>query len=330
MIHHLLRIELHVLGRGGRCSHQQRQRADCNKQTHDPNHSFCQNSVKKLQNSLSLSRTEPRDARTWGDLLSQLIYLSLPLPLPVFGITVPATAGEREPLVKGAHLFLHQLLRGKLVNEAFLSACHGYIPSFAAAGSGVSWCSGWVCAFNGISGLPRKINAGSPARTHEVPTELWQSSHRQPRQSMEKDRTEMVEVEGRTVADDMVEDLDVCRECAGTWKVACYGAWSPNSQFWEDFLENGWEDGAYTPRACCLRIMCGLLFWFFAPLWCCKAVFFFLFWPCICCCRAAKEGNCNRDYFRVRRGSKYGRNSQPLAYIESAQPSHPVSDAIIL
>jgi hypothetical protein len=134
---------------------------------------------------------------------------------------------------------------------------------------------------------------------------------------------EMAEVEERTVADDMVEDLNVCRECTGTWKVACYGAWSPNSQFWEDFLEDGWEDGAYTPRACCLRIMCGLLFWFFAPLWCCKAIFFFLFWPCICCCRAAKEGNCNRDYFRVRRGSKHGRNSLPLAYIESAQPSRP-------
>ena len=131
-----------------------------------------------------------------------------------------------------------------------------------------------------------------------------------------------VELEAKTIGDDMVEDLDVCRECTGTWKVACYGAWSPNSQFWEDFLEDGWEDGAYTPRACCLRIMCGLLFWFFAPLWCCKAIIFFLFWPCICCCRAAKEGNCNRGYFRIRRS----KNVQPLAYIESAKPSHPVSN----
>ena len=171
------------------------------------------------------------------------------------------------------------------------------------------------------------MNAGSPARTRYEPS----SGSRPPptaAASMEKYRMEMAEVEERTVADDMVEDLNVCRECTGTWKVACYGAWSPNSQFWEDFLEDGWEDGAYTPRACCLRIMCGLLFWFFAPLWCCKAIFFVLFWPCICCCRAAKEGNCNRDYFRVRRGSKHGRNSLPLAYIESAQPSRPVSDAI--
>ena len=130
--------------------------------------------------------------------------------------------------------------------------------------------------------------------------------------------------EARTVGDDVQEDLDLCRECAGTWKVACYGAWCPNSQFWEDFLEDGWEDGAYTPRACCLRFMCGLLFWLFAPIWCCKAILFFLFWPCICCCRAARKGHCNRDYFRRRR-SKDKRNSQPLAYIESAPPSHPVS-----
>ena len=139
--------------------------------------------------------------------------------------------------------------------------------------------------------------------------------------SMEKD----VEMEARTIADDILEDLDVCKECTGTWKVACYGAWSPNSQFWEDFLEDGWEEGAYSPRACCLRLMCGLLFLFFAPIWCCKAIFFCLFWPCICCCRAARDGNCNREYFKIRR-SKYSGNSQPLAYIESAHPSPPVSD----
>lgn len=127
-------------------------------------------------------------------------------------------------------------------------------------------------------------------------------------------------MEPRTLADDMDEDLDVCRECTGTWKVACYGAWCPNSQFWDDFLEDGWEDSAYSPRACCLRMMCGILFWFFAPLWCCKAILFVLFWPCVCCCRAIKEGNCNRRYFKIRRS----KNSQPLAYIESAHPTHPV------
>ena len=128
----------------------------------------------------------------------------------------------------------------------------------------------------------------------------------------------------RILADDMQEDLDLCNECAGTWKVACYGAWSPNSQFWEDFLEDGWEEGAYTPRACCLRVMCGCLFLFFAPIWCCKAILFFLFWPCICCCRAVREGNCNKEYFRLRHRKGNKRLSQPLAYIEAAQPSCPV------
>ena len=127
----------------------------------------------------------------------------------------------------------------------------------------------------------------------------------------------------KTIADDVQEDLDVCRECTGTWKVACYGAWYPKSQFWEDFLEGEWEEGAYAPRAVCLRLMCGMLFCFFAPIWCCKAVLFFLFWPCVCCVRTLWEGNCNRDYCRTRRSRKP--TSQPLTYIESAQPTRPVS-----
>ena len=138
-----------------------------------------------------------------------------------------------------------------------------------------------------------------------------------------------VEVEMRNIVDDMQDDLDVCKECGGTWKVACYGAWNPNSQFWDDFLEDGWNDGAYSPQACCLRLMCGLLFCFFAPIWCCKAFFFFLCWPCICCGRALKEGNCNKEYFKLKRSKRavFARqNTQPLAYVESAQPIPPVGE----
>ena len=131
----------------------------------------------------------------------------------------------------------------------------------------------------------------------------------------------------RNIVDDIQDDLDVCLECTGTWKVACYGAWNPHSQFWEDFLEDGWDNGVYSPQACCLRFMCGMLFCFFAPLWCCKAIFFYLCWPCICCCRAVKEGNCNKDYFRIRRSKDSVHDkSQPLSYIESAKPTHPVSN----
>lgn len=134
----------------------------------------------------------------------------------------------------------------------------------------------------------------------------------------------------KDIRDDMEDDLDVCKECAGTWKVACYGAWCPHSQFWKDFLdeEEGWEGNVYSPQACCLRFLCGVLFCFFAPLWCCKAVLFFLFWPCICGVRALREGNCNKTYFRLQRSKRARyeqRRSQPLAYIES-QPSHPVSN----
>lgn len=134
----------------------------------------------------------------------------------------------------------------------------------------------------------------------------------------------------KDIRDDMEDDLDVCLECTGTWKVACYGAWYPHSQFWKDFLdeEDGWEGNVYSPQACCLRFLCGVLFCFFAPLWCCKAIFFFLCWPCICGLRALKEGNCNKSYFRLHR-SKRARDkqlrSQPLAYIES-QPTQPVSN----
>ena len=138
---------------------------------------------------------------------------------------------------------------------------------------------------------------------------------------------EEYEVELKNIVDDMKDDLDVCMECGGTWKVACYGAWTPNSQFWDDFLEDGWEDGAYSPRACCLRFMCGVLFCFFAPIWCCKAILFFIFWPCICCVRALREGNCNKDYCSRRRSRPTAKfdKSQPLTYIESARPAHPVS-----
>lgn len=114
--------------------------------------------------------------------------------------------------------------------------------------------------------------------------------------------------------------------------MACYGAWYPHSQFWKDFLdeEEGWEGSVYSPQACCLRFLCGVLFCFFAPLWCCKAILFFLFWPCICGIRALKEGNCNKTYFRFQHSkqARYEqRRSQPLAYIES-QPTHPVSNVI--
>ena len=131
----------------------------------------------------------------------------------------------------------------------------------------------------------------------------------------------------RDIVDDVEEDLDVCRECSGTWKVACYGAWYPHSQFWDDFLEDGWEDGVCSPQACCLRFVCGMLFCVLAPVWCCKAILFFLCWPCVCVGRALKNGQCNKTYFRVRHSNERTlekRKSEPLAYIEPAQPSHPV------
>ena len=134
----------------------------------------------------------------------------------------------------------------------------------------------------------------------------------------------------RYIVDDMKEDLEVCSECSDTWKVACYSAWCPNSQFWEDILEDGWEEGEYSVSACCLRFACGMLFCVLAPVWCCKAIFCFLLWPCICCLRAAKNGDCNRRYFLVRRVSVEQRRerhrSEPLAYIDiEALPSDHLS-----
>lgn len=130
----------------------------------------------------------------------------------------------------------------------------------------------------------------------------------------------------------MQDDLDVCRECTGTWKVACYSAWYPHSQFWNDFLDDGWEDGdVYTLQACCLRFMCGILFCCLAPVWCCKAILFFLCWPCICGGRAVKNGNCNKTYFRFHRSKQTAfakQRSKPLAYIETAQPTYPVGNVL--
>ena len=136
-------------------------------------------------------------------------------------------------------------------------------------------------------------------------------------------------MEERYLGDDMKEDLEVCSECTDTWKVACYGAWWPSSQFWDDFLEDGWDEGKYTAKACCLRFVCGMLFCILAPVWCCKAVLCFFCWPCICLGRAAKDGQCNKTYFRFRRPNPEKRRekqkSEPLAYIEHAQPTRPVS-----
>lgn len=118
---------------------------------------------------------------------------------------------------------------------------------------------------------------------------------------------------------------ELCVECAGTWKVACYGAWCPHSEFWDDFLEDGWEEGAYTPRSCCLRLLCGMLFLTLAPVWCCKALFYCLFLPCIFLWRAVKSG----ELFNSRHQKKLEKQkSEPLAYIEPAQPNHPVGSVL--